>query len=114
MANGYCGLMDGSEAGYWRLPNIRELYSVIDFGQSRPALPPGHPFFGVQDGYYWSSTTTAHYPGNAFLVRLGYGYGSSMSKAITWSISVALLLNLLAPKNSFQPTGLTTSRGANP
>jgi hypothetical protein len=86
LANGYCGLMDGSEAGYWRLPNIRELYSVIDFGQSRPALPPGHPFFGVQDGYYWSSTTTAPYPSNAFLVRLGYGYGSSMSKAITFRV----------------------------
>ena len=33
-----CGLSDGSVAGDWRLPNVKELQSLIDFGFSGPAL----------------------------------------------------------------------------
>jgi Protein of unknown function (DUF1566) len=38
LASGSCGLSDGSVAGDWRLPNIRELLSLIDFGFFNPAL----------------------------------------------------------------------------
>lgn len=31
----------------WRLPSVRELASVIDYGQVDPALPAGHPFVNV-------------------------------------------------------------------
>ena len=41
----------------WRLPTIKELYSLIDFRGVSPALPAGHPFIGLQDGY-WSATTS--------------------------------------------------------
>lgn len=44
----------------WRLPDINELYSIIDFNQYNPAIYP--IFLGAMpasDGYsYWSSTTT--------------------------------------------------------
>jgi hypothetical protein len=43
--------------GDWRLPNINELESLVDCATSRPALPRSHPFAGVRDGY-WSSTTS--------------------------------------------------------
>ena len=36
-----CGLSDGSKAGDWRLPNVKELQSLIDFGAFDPALPAG-------------------------------------------------------------------------
>jgi len=56
MSNGSCGLSDGSSAGDWRLPNIKELLSLIDFANYNPALPSGHPFIGVQSHDYWSSS----------------------------------------------------------
>lgn len=68
-----CGLSDGSSAGDWRLPNVNELRSLIDYGEYLPALPAGHPFSNVQS-CYWSSTTSAVYSGNAWTIQLGYGY----------------------------------------
>ncbi len=43
----------------WRLPNIRELESLVDLGTHSPALPGGHPFVNVRDAY-WSSTTSVY------------------------------------------------------
>jgi len=57
LSAGFCGLTDGSVAGAWRLPNVKELQSLIDFQNVSPALPAGHPFAGVQSSNYWSSTT---------------------------------------------------------
>jgi hypothetical protein len=50
------------------LPNVKELQSLIDFGQSGPALPPDHPFSDVKEAGYWSSTTAAVNRANALLV----------------------------------------------
>jgi hypothetical protein len=52
-------LADGSQAGDWRLPNRRELFSLVDDGRYNPALPADNPFTNVQLDYYWSSTTYA-------------------------------------------------------
>jgi hypothetical protein len=73
LADGRCGLTDGSEAGDWRLPNVKELQSLIDFGTLDPALPAGHPFSGVQSSFYWSSTTFAGSPFVAWDVSLRDG-----------------------------------------
>jgi hypothetical protein len=56
LGSGLCGLTDGSVAGDWRLPNIKELQSLVDFSQSLPALPAGHPFTNLPFRP-WSSTT---------------------------------------------------------
>jgi len=62
LADGQCGLSDGSVAGDWRLPNIRELHSLVDFSNNNPALPDNHPFYPedvLRTGTYWSSTSTS-------------------------------------------------------
>jgi hypothetical protein len=51
----------------WRLPNIRELESLADMNSHSPALLPDHPFDGVADGY-WSSTTSVYEPRYAWVL----------------------------------------------
>jgi hypothetical protein len=65
----------------WRLPNIKELQSLIDFGESDPAFPPDHPFFDVRQAGYWSSTTAAFNKTNALLVLPIGGNTDGVGKA---------------------------------
>jgi len=46
----------------WRLPNIRELQSLIDYTINNYPIPAGHPFnFGTGgNGRYWTSTAGAY------------------------------------------------------
>lgn len=55
----------------WRLPNRRELFSLVSHDRINPALPAGHPFINVFEGYYWSSTTCNRLPMQAWYVHLG-------------------------------------------
>jgi hypothetical protein len=72
-ANSYCyDLNLGGRKG-WRLPSVEELSSLVDPARSNPALPAGHPFTNVHSTTYWSSTTGASYPGNAWYVHFGTG-----------------------------------------
>ena len=68
------GLTDGSVAGDWRLPNVRELQSLLDYGRS-PALPFGHPFTAEPAaaffGPFWSSTTRDGDANAAWMVQFG-------------------------------------------
>jgi hypothetical protein len=73
LASGSHGLEDGSQAGDWRLPNFRELQSLIDFGLTGPALPAGHQFDNVQSDYYWSSSTLASDSMEAWTVSFNNG-----------------------------------------
>jgi hypothetical protein len=64
-------LDDGSAAGDWRLPNIKELLSLVSYGGAAPALPSGHPFQRVRNAIYWTSTSLASAPALAWMVTLG-------------------------------------------
>ena len=70
LASGNCDLADGSKSGDWRLPNVRELQSLVDYGTNNPALPDptGAPFSDFQSSVYWSSTTNAFNPVGAWIV----------------------------------------------
>lgn len=57
----------------WRMPNRRELRSLICHAEKQPALPPGHPFGDVFLGWCWTSTTKAGQAAYAWNVHLEGG-----------------------------------------
>jgi hypothetical protein len=79
LKDGDCGpdsgliLSDGSSHGDWRLPTMEELCSLVDYGKRDPALPSGHMFSDVPQGYYWSSTKLEYHSGLAWTVYLHVG-----------------------------------------
>ncbi|MFZ1830406.1 MAG: DUF1566 domain-containing protein [Candidatus Competibacteraceae bacterium] len=84
-------LSDGSVVGQWRLPNIKELSSLVDAGASSspvlPVLPSGHPFTGVQSSIYWSSTVSVPVAGNkAWSMSLINGDVSTIPKPFPWLV----------------------------
>jgi len=55
----------------WKLPNRKELLSVTSHETINPSLPPFHPFENVFNSYYWTSTSCARLPDQAWYIHLG-------------------------------------------
>ena len=95
LAEGQCGLTDGSTAGDWHLPNRKELRSLSDYSQYSPALPTDHLFTNVENSYYWSSTTVANNPANTvWIVSMQFPYMKINAKAggrYTWPVRAGIL-----------------------
>ena len=80
------GLTDGSKAGQWRLPNVRELCSLIDYGRDNPALPEDHPFDNVQPFHYWSSSTYSYNTTFGWVVYLYDGSVDDDAKSLDYYV----------------------------
>ena len=75
--------------GDWRLPNRRELLSLISYQTRKPALPENHPFTNVFLGWYWTSTTAAISPAYAWYVHAEGGrmfYGGKGQPFLVWPV----------------------------
>jgi hypothetical protein len=79
-AHGFAGHRD------WRIPNVKELMSLVDYARSNPAVAPvlalceapcphpSGPSCGcTSTGPYWTSTTFADFPAHALVVGFGFG-----------------------------------------
>lgn len=54
----------------WRLPNVKELQSIVDYSGVYPAIDTNYFYITDQDAYFWSSTSAFFSP-----VVPGYYYG---------------------------------------
>lgn len=85
LANGSCGLTDGSAAEEWRLPNIIELESLVNAEASNPGVwLNSQGFSNVQSSsssYYWSATTYSYHTSSAWYVYMGFGFVYKLDKS---------------------------------
>lgn len=73
----------------WRLPNRVELRSLVSHQARKPALPGDHPFENVVHSWYWSATTAAISPANAWYVNMEGGrmfYGGKEQFFLSWPV----------------------------
>jgi len=70
----YCATLNLPSGGYsdWRLPNRRELISIVFYGRYNPAINTTY-FPNCHSFNYWSSSSSAHYPGRAWYVAFYNG-----------------------------------------
>lgn len=90
----------GSNQTDWRLPNVRELFSVIDFQYTQPAVPNttggGNgtndcPFTGIVTSYHWTSTSyNDSFQDSAWYISLFYGFVAHDTKTtankMVWAV----------------------------
>ena len=62
----------------WRLPNVKELQSIVDYGRYSPSI--NTTYFTSQSTNYWSGTTYAGSTDDAWDVNFLNGYVDDLSK----------------------------------
>ena len=96
LADGACGLTDGSEAGQWRQPTKDELQGI---GTDPPTTyyaqypsnwaEPGTPFVPAEISaisIYWSSTTYANFTSYAWFVSIRSGRVGYVDKTTYYNV----------------------------
>jgi hypothetical protein len=66
----YCENLGLAGHDDWRLPNVRELQSIVHYGRASPSIDP---VFGARSDFHWSSTSTVDGPSSAWCVSFDTG-----------------------------------------
>ena len=66
----YCFALTFAGFSDWRLPNAKELVTLLDFGVPPPTIDPDF-FVNTVTAAYWTSTTTLENTSNAYCVLFG-------------------------------------------
>jgi len=104
LASGQCGLSDGSTAGAWRMPNRKEMASLADralnnqadffatsWTSSKTGIAPSAAVFDqfIAFQYYWTSTTDASDPTEAWTVfSCDFGIYDTAKSATGYTLAV--------------------------
>ena len=80
----YCNGLTIGGSSDWRLPDIKELSSIVDETRYWPAVAP--VFSSTKAAYYWSASSYASNPDNAWVVSFYDGYVYYLSKADSYYV----------------------------
>ena len=100
----YCESLNFGGYTDWRLPNVKELQSIVNYGNFPPTIDQTY-FPNTASSYYWSSTTSQSNTDDAWLVTFGYGsvlkYGKvynyyvrcvrGRSESAIWSMAFSII-----------------------
>jgi hypothetical protein len=79
-ALGYCAGLNWGRSQDWRLPNAKELRSIVNDRRSSPAIDVA-AFPNTPAAYSWSSSSVADFSGNAWGVYFDYGFVNGPGKS---------------------------------
>jgi hypothetical protein len=83
----YCEKLGLADHDDWRLLNVRELISILDYGRLNPSVDP---VFDMPDPsrfyWYWSSSTAQDIPDLAWIVGFWVGLAKGWYKTDTYHI----------------------------
>lgn len=78
-AAGRCGFSD------WRLPSFRELFGLGHLGALNPAID-GSYFPNTRTSNFWSGSSYASFPGNAWVVHFSNGNANAFDKMASFDV----------------------------
>ena len=81
----YCEGLELAGHDDWRLPNVRELQSIVDYGRFSPAIDPAFDAVGAVE-MYWSSSYYVGMPDRAWFVSFIAGEVSFVPQDTHWHI----------------------------
>lgn len=88
----YCEDLELAGHDDWRLPNVRELQSIVDYGPLSPAIDA---VFDALPSFYWSSTSNEGDPDSAWGVDFSSGSVSNDDKG--WPCNDARAVRTIQP-----------------
>ncbi len=63
----------------WRLPNLKELMSIVDYGRYNPCIDVAY-FPNTTNDYYWTSSTSSGNANDGWYVTFSFGVISGFNK----------------------------------
>jgi len=81
----YCANLNMDGKTDWRLPNVKELTSIVHYSTYSPSINTSY-FSNTASNYYWSSTTYSFNSSYAWNVYFNYGNSNGTNKATRYRV----------------------------